>query len=199
MATKRDEYALSNANNNRTLRADSNTQKFGQTFLTTANYDLTSIKIDINRQNDPTGNMWLEILATSGGNPTGSPLATSDSVVIDALSQTQYTQEFTFSTPYELADATTYCIASTGNWTLSAVHTIILWEHHIGAYGDGSQFTYNGSSWSGTTNDLPFETWGDDVVSGPANVAKVGGIAKASISKVDGVAIANIAKINSVA
>lgn len=73
-----------------------------------AKCQITSIKLFLAKENSPTGNAVVSIIACAGtpgtdGLPTGSVLATSDPFDVSTLTGSGQLIEFTFSTPYNHA------------------------------------------------------------------------------------------------
>ena len=135
----------------------------GQTFLV-GDYDkITSVKLFMNRDNNPTGNLDVSIYATSAGVPTGSALGTK-SVAASTITETfQYFAEFIFATPITVTPNTTYAVVISvpdgdGSNNIQWVE-----QSGSGAYADG-QLVYSGDSganWSATsTSDFVFKVYG---------------------------------------
>lgn len=142
-----------------------------QTFLPDTAHIMSSVKVKLLRYDAGAqpGNITASIFATSGGEPTGSALASGSA----------NGNSITTTSPGEWFE-----IAITGGVLLMAgtLYTIVLkcqqddpthptqWRRDTDAgYSDGKSWTTTdqGSNWTGyTTEDLLFEDWGDPTGSG---------------------------------
>lgn len=87
----------------------------GQAIALASSKTITSVKFYLKKITAPTGNIVAKVYSCSGtpgstGVPTGSALATSDTVAISTLSTSFGLVEFTFSTPYT-ASAGGVCVS----------------------------------------------------------------------------------------
>lgn len=94
------------------------TEGVSQSFVPDANYKLTRAAFFINRKGSPTGTAVVKIYAATGthgtsAKPTGSALATSDTLDPSVLSTDRKVVSFTFSGAEQitLTAGTTYCVA----------------------------------------------------------------------------------------
>ena len=118
----------------------------GQSFTGTG-VELDSCQIWLRRAYYPSGTCRLKLYAHSGtygtsSLPTGSPLATSDSIVIDNLPTTLYTQNFIFSSPYTPVNGTHYVLVfEISPYSYNSYHQIYV-EYQQGGTADGSMCMY---------------------------------------------------------
>lgn len=132
----------------------------GQTFTAGSNHTVTSVKFNILFIGGTPGDIYVYLMATSGGIPTGSYLST-------AVRSTYSTgwQEWTFTSPYAVTSGDVYALAISAPSSNDS-NNINLWMEVPGAYGDG-QAVYSmngGGSWSSFSGgDLDFEVYGEDV------------------------------------
>lgn len=138
----------------------SNGTDCAQTFTATANYNLTSVNLLMSQGHDVTtcsgGNMTLGLRATTGGGtaPTGSDIATSNSVACSGLSS-DFTngsiQTFTFSSPPALTSGTSYALY------LVVSSNDVQWFSNTGN-------PYSGGNWwrSDTGSDLTLDFYFDN-------------------------------------
>ena len=98
------------------------------------------------------GTGYVRLYAVDGSNlPTGAALAEVSFVAADINDLPQW-QYFEFDTPYETTDGTTYCIAVVHEeGDVSNYYTV-----GFNTAGRGQGGTFNGSSWSTTTDEYCF-------------------------------------------
>ena len=150
---------------------------FAQSFTTTSAYNATSVKLRLRTGAGTTGTFTASLRATSGGNPTGSDLASAsiDASTVTADTTNGELYEFVFASPVALADATKYAIVLRGS-AIDASHQLGWFNHYpTGSYSGGGMNTSSnsGSTWSGEgTNDAVFEIWGNtDPVGGGGSIS----------------------------
>lgn len=170
-------------------------ERAGQAITLSADYSITSVKFYIRKYNSPTGSIYAYIYACSGtvgstGQPTGSPLATSDAIDISTLTSSFQLIEFTFSTPYN-ASAGDYCIML-GFDEGSSSHNLEYGLDSSSPSHSGNYCYINaGSPNSSSSYDVPFYLYASvgwtGKVLGVSNPAKVLGLLSANLKKVIGV------------
>jgi hypothetical protein len=123
--------------------------------------DLTSCAFNIYKSGSPTGNAVAKLHTHSGvfgtsSLPTGAALATSDTIDVTTISTTSPGLiEFTFSSPYTLADGTNYCLVleySGGD----ASNYIRVGRDATSPTHAGNGATYSGGAWGISTSDFVF-------------------------------------------
>lgn len=136
----------------------------------------------------------------SNGVPTGTALATSNSVTItqgDTGWNSWIVYDFTFSTPYTLSASTDYCVlcyVTVANIS-HIVDDIEMGYNVSGSHSGNLCFNHNGSVGSSSTGDAIFYMYYDagggggwtGTVNGITNPTKINGVAATNISKVNGV------------
>lgn len=141
-------------------------QQLGQSFTLASDIVITSLKWYLKKVGTPPGNMVAKLYAATGtvgstAIPTGSILATSDTIVADTLTTSYVLIEFTFSTPYS-ASAGDYCILveySSGDGS----NSVIVGDDSTSPTHAGNMFytATPGSGWGAAgTHDLCFYLYG---------------------------------------
>ena len=144
----------------------SSTTWVAETFTTTSQHSVTSVKIYALRQSgyDP-GTFTLSIRATDGnGHPTGGDL-TSGSQNASGWSTSAQWHEQTV-TEYMLSNGVKYAIVC----RCSNANNAIYWRlTNAGGYSGGNrELSFNsGGSWSSYSQDELFQVWGNPPVSPP--------------------------------
>lgn len=108
------------------------------------------------------GNVWVTIEADSSGSPSGTALATSDTVSAAGLPFEMTYQQFTFSAALPLLDKdTTYWVVVQGDYSVSST-LYLQWANDStdSGYAYGSPKSYDGASWSAVTGDMIFTVRG---------------------------------------
>lgn len=118
-------YSESNYSGTLLGLSSTDNKSIGQNFSDSNTFDLTSVKFYLAKGSGVTGNVTARLYATSGGAPTGSALASSNSIDASTFNllggggpnDNLGLIEFTFSTPYRCNGGTTYFIAIEKNNT----------------------------------------------------------------------------------
>ena len=135
--------------------------KLAQSFQTSATGLIDFLDLSIFKAGTPTGTMWVTIEASSGGNPSGTPLATSDKLDATAVSTSSQWIRFVFRGPsVTLTSGTQYFIVLQGDYAINGTD-YVAWNYQgTNVYANGVWFTYNGSAWSNTpTADQTFKVY----------------------------------------
>ena len=136
--------------------ADTNcdsSQLFGQSFQVQNSCTLDSLIIDIKTNGSPTGSFQFEIYAISGtygstSIPTGSVLATSDSVTVASLSGTYSTKTIGFSGANRIAMTTGQQYALVCNYSATSWPNALLLKNKTPSFHGGNQSYKSGGTWS---------------------------------------------------
>lgn len=158
-----DETAATNETGKVLRRATStDTDKLAQSFTPNITGLRPFIDISLDRDNAPTGNIWVTIEGDNAGEPDGTPIATSDKLAVDNIAITIQAVRFVFRTPVSLTAATKYWYVLQADYTRS--DTVgILWRAGNAtdplAGEDGMQF--NGTTWSSVSalSDFMFKDY----------------------------------------
>jgi hypothetical protein len=126
------------------------TDKIAQGFqLTTAGY-VPFVDVTLVKSSSPVGNYWFTIEADSGGNPSGTALATSDKYDASLVATSTQLIRVVFRTPASLSASTQYHLVWQGDYTRSSSN-VVQWKGVVaGGYANGSSKDFNGTSWSAT-------------------------------------------------
>lgn len=156
-----DSYPTSNRNTDQTIRDGLDTRA-AQTFvasagtLTLAQFYLSKIGGSL------TGDVVVKLYATSGGAPTGAPLATSEGYDANSLGPSPAVIDFEFHDPYTLVASTTYAISveyengDASNWVKVGMDS-------TSPTHSGTGYTWT-SSWTSSANDFIFYVYRDGLV-----------------------------------
>jgi hypothetical protein len=113
----------------------------GQTFttnITSSSLKLTSVTLKLSKVGTPTDAVELRIYATSGGLPTGSPLATAaNTIPASSMTTTATSFSFTFS-PLSLSSGTMYAIYALRTGSASASNYYNVWSTAPNNYNGGT-------------------------------------------------------------
>lgn len=132
---------------------------------TNENFNVSSVKLKFYKYGSPTGTITVSIRATSGGDPTGSDLASGTMSVTGVTTDSEgvyYT--ITFGTPYELSASTQYAIVV--RLSDGGANNNLRWRRDdVDATYTGGHYglsTDSGVNWGMLDNyDYQFEVWGD--------------------------------------
>ena len=128
----------------------------GQTFTATAG-TLTRLLIETSKTGSPPGNMVAKLYATSGGVPTGAPLATSQPIPAADAGIGSTSQNFEFFDEFTLVASTVYWIGvvyEEGN----APNFIRVYYDGTGPTHPGTAYTFNGA-WNPKSWDHGFAVY----------------------------------------
>jgi len=137
-----------------------------QTFTAGSDYDISSVKLLLYRTvTYSPGTVYVTIRATApsgaGRAPTGSDLAsgTTDGSTLTTSTAGEW-REITFGSPLSLTNGVEYAIVVVCD---NAANFALKWRgKSTGAYANGNRASSSdGSSWTESTRDNMFETWGD--------------------------------------
>ena len=153
-AAEVDSYALTNNLGSIQLGAAYD-ERSGQTFTATAGI-LTRLRIETSKTGSPPGNMVAKLYATSGGVPTGSPLATSQPIAAADAGIGATAQDFEFFDEFTLVASTVYWIGVeyTGG---DAPNFIRVWHDATAPTHPGTAYSFDGAAWNAETFDHGFE------------------------------------------
>jgi hypothetical protein len=145
------------------LRDSAVRERLSQSFeIDTASAPLVFVRMFFRKQGTPTGSMWLTVEANAAGSPSGTALATSQTIDVSQLVAAPATQGavvFVFRTPATLVSGTIYHMVLYGDFAVSASNYVDVNQNSTDAYARGERKSYNGTVWSGSTTDLNFRLW----------------------------------------
>jgi len=127
--------------------------RIAQGFKTTNAGICEFVDVKILKAAGPTSNFWFTIEATSGGVPSGTPLATSDKYDVNRLTTTATMVRIPFRSPASLSAATQYHLVAYGDFTISATN-FMSWraDTTAAAYANGNKATWDGATWTNDTS-----------------------------------------------
>jgi hypothetical protein len=155
----------------------------GQTFAGNGS-SVYVIRFKLSKYGSPSGNLKVAIYAHTGtwgstGKPTGSGLATSNTIPITSLGANPDWVDFTFSSTYSTVNGTKYCAVlyvDTGA-TVDASNYVKAWYINSNGHA-GNGFYYYNSAWTNWTSyDVFFAVFqtnegvGGDIVTATPNYA----------------------------
>jgi len=133
----------------------------GQTFTNiNTNVTITSVIFNMNKYGSPTGNGYAVLYAISNYIPTGSPLATSESLDVSTLTTSFADIEFAFneSEQYIMQSNTQYGITfqnpSTG--TINGLNYLRISKDSTSPTHEGNHVIYKDGIWNADSHDLYF-------------------------------------------
>lgn len=154
--------SYSESNQDSYLNTSSSTGAFGQAITFGSEEDIGSVKFYMMKSGSPTGSMYAKIYAATGtvgtdAVPTGSVLATSESVDVSTLTGSFALVEFVFSSAYT---------ASAGDYCIVVEYTSGDDSNYVRGGSDTSSPSHSGNScyypgsWSSYTDDMCFYVLG---------------------------------------
>ena len=159
-----DEYLSADATRNMPQAYDGQSQSF-----TGDGNDIGFALFQLTRVGSPTGTVVAKVYAHSGtfgtsSIPTGSALATSDTIDVSTLSTSAEDVLFTFPTPYTTVASTKYCIAIEFTGTGDISNNVLVAIRASGAAHGGNWAGLAASTWSPvSTRDMYFAVYTDAV------------------------------------
>jgi hypothetical protein len=132
-------------------------QKRAQGFLANA-FPINHVDLILRRNNAPTGRIWLTIVSDSAGAPVVSNiLATSDKLDASTISTSNQFVRFIFRQPFTPATNTTpYWLVVNVDYGTNATDHIVWRVANTAPYANGTEATYNGSTWLNEALDGAF-------------------------------------------
>jgi hypothetical protein len=139
--------------------------KVGQTFSCDVNAMINKAMFKLLKGGSPTGNIWAELYAITGtfgstAIPTGSALATSDTILAQDLTTSLVEKTFNFTYGTQLQSGTNYAIVVCfeGGSSVNYVRS----QRVADTTGDaGNRVSLTGSTWSSSgTSDCPYVVYG---------------------------------------
>lgn len=150
------------------LRSASAQTRLAQGVQISATGRVPFVELPLLRVGSPTGNMWVEIQTDTAGNPSGTAVAASAKLPVDAL-QTSLVSYlcFPFLTIPTLSSGVQYHLVLQGDFTINGSNYLQWRGHTSGVYASGSAKRYDGSSWSAgaTIVDFAFKVYLESNVS----------------------------------
>jgi len=131
------------------------------------------IDVELVRAGAVSGNIWFSIQADSAGNPSGTPLATTDKYDASRIPTVNTIIRIPFRTPFTASASTQYHLVMEGDYAKSDT-VFISWRGvAAGGYANGSGKQYNGSAWSAATGVgdfyfVAYTTQNDTALSAPS-------------------------------
>jgi hypothetical protein len=116
-------------------------------LLTTAAVTVKSVTVPLQQNSSvsQTATITCTLYADSSG-PTGSALATSQTVLVSAIPTAYGNVTFTFTTPYDLSASTQYWFVFTASYSASTTAMVNIWSATVASGGNVS--TETTSTWA---------------------------------------------------
>jgi hypothetical protein len=131
-----------------------------QSIQFSRNTAIKTVVVSLKKSNSPTDNLTIEIQADSGGNPSGSALATSNVVDGSTLTGTYAATTFTFASPYTVNASTTYWLVLKRSTGSNGTNYYIAQYKKSASYSGGAvKINLNSGGWTTPTvaGDLYFQ------------------------------------------
>jgi hypothetical protein len=116
--------------------------------------NISSITINLGKTGAPTDNIYCEITATD---PSGTVVATSNSISGASLTTSMVASNFTFASPPTISASATFGVVFRRTGALDAANYFIIGNQNANAYAGGVPYTHNGSAWATGISDLGFK------------------------------------------
>lgn len=136
----------------------------------TTSYSVTSCKFYLSKTLSPTGNAVAKLYAHSGtygtsSLPTGSALATSNTLDVSTLTTSFVLYELTFATPYTISASTYYEIAIEYSGGDASNLVSVATDNSAPTHG-GNEAYLDAGAWTAQARDTCFYVYGTEVVAG---------------------------------
>ena len=144
------------------LATSTATDKLAQSFACGMTGLLEFVDIAFSKNGSPaSSSIWFTLEADSAGNPSGTPLATSDKLDVSVLTTGAVYTRVVFRTPASLTSGTTYWLVLQGDFTRSDTNNAIWRGTVANGYASGAAKEYNGSVWAAASGvaDFDFKTY----------------------------------------
>jgi hypothetical protein len=105
------------------------------------------VDVQLVRAGSVVGNIWFTLEADTAGNPSGTPLATSDKIDASQIATSNQIVRIPFRNPYTAATATQYHLVLQGDYTRSDAVNIAWRGVAAGGYANGIAKEYTGAAW----------------------------------------------------
>jgi 3D (Asp-Asp-Asp) domain-containing protein len=193
-----------NAGSNHGLNDIAGRQKIGQTF-TFAGTRVRSVSFSMSQANTMMNSgysLFCEIYATSGGLPTGSAIATSQTIDPSLISVTAATAGQPITCNFDTQTLTgVYAVVLNVTYPTSATRYILVHDNSTNPYAGGTYVEFDGSTWTSLGSyDMVFNVSGEwnygfqnNSIAAQYNQAGEDKSAEASIELIDS---SNIALVN---
>lgn len=122
--------------------------KLAQGFQTATTGKVEFVDVKIYKTGSPTGLIWFTIEADSSGNPSGTPLATSDKYDVSRFATAAYLTRHAFRIPVSLTTSTQYHLVLQGNYTASAVNYLNWDGNSVSQHAGGTAKKFDGTTWA---------------------------------------------------
>jgi len=153
------------------MRTGATTLEGAQGFKVDTSGPVPFVDVKLIKVLAPTGKIWAEIRADSGGDPA-AVLATSDKLDISLIATSVQWVRFIFRTPAALTAATQYHLVVNGDNAIDAAN-YVNWRADSSApsYPNGQGKRWNGATWDAYAVDMTFSVYvtrNDNAVAAPA-------------------------------
>lgn len=189
MANIVDSYSETNQDSANSYNSGSGSNTLGQSFAGDGE-DLDSAKFYLKKQSSATGSVSISIYAHSGtygsGIPTGSALATSDSLDVSTLT-TSYqliTFSFTGANRINLVNGTHYFAVFNLNITSASPNDFIVGTDNSSPTHSGNYAFFQSGSWSAGTKDICFYIYGTTSISPSSSLSPSSSISSSPSSSI---------------
>ena len=106
------------------------------------------VDFNLNKQGSPTGQMYVEIYADSGGSPTGAALAVSDKLDVSLVPTSgRIWVRFVFRAPVSLTASTQYHYVVKATSTVSTTNYLSVGANTTNSYAGGVAKRWDGAAW----------------------------------------------------
>lgn len=122
--------------------------RVAQSFQLSTADKVECVEVMLRRDGSPTGVIYFTIEADSAGAPSGTPLATSASLLPAGIAATSQIVRLLFRTPATHAATTTYWLVARPTYAASDTNRLIWRANSAGGYANGTCLIYNGATWS---------------------------------------------------
>ena len=115
--------------------------QLGQSWTATHSQAVSKVSLGLSRTGTRSTTVFAELYAASGGVPTGSVLATSDTITFNSISTSATLTDFSFSSRYTVTKGSTYAtVIRLGSETYDA-------SNYLSAHGVFAASNYAGGQW----------------------------------------------------
>lgn len=162
------DQSYTNKDNSWALRYGATTNvRLGVEFVPTITAKRSKVIFWLGKEGSPSNDVWAEIYADSGSLPTGSALATSDTVACSSVSNgtgAEITFTFSGANKIQLNSGITYHLVITGDYAASETVYITFYNDVSGSYTPSGTEDWDGTDWGDAepTTDPYFKEYYDN-------------------------------------
>lgn len=149
---KNDQSQTTDNTSDKLRQASNDRVKLAQGFKVATIGPIEFVDLKVLKAGSPTGNVWVTIEGDAAGNPTGTPLATSDKFDVSQISATAGFYRLPFRTPFTPAlTSTQYHLVLQGDYAVSGTNYLQWQGNSADVYANGIAKKFDNTAWAAAT------------------------------------------------